>query len=137
MEKKEIILSQRAVIVNEEGKILTLRRTETAPFYPLTWDLPGGIWEVGEDARESILREVKEETGLEPGDIRIFDIHAHISESDRFSVSIGWKAVIVSGDVLLSYEHDEFKWVTKEEFVELMKEGGFRSLVQFVKNAPI
>lgn len=45
-ENKKIIVAQKAIIYNEDGKILTIRRSEDSP-RPLTWDLPGGNLEFG------------------------------------------------------------------------------------------
>ncbi len=50
-----------AVIVRE-GKVLLIRRGSE----PLKgqWSLPGGLIELGETARQAVVREVEEETGL-------------------------------------------------------------------------
>lgn len=49
-----------AIIVNEKGEILFQRRGDVN-----MWGLPGGALELGESAEEALLREIKEETGLE------------------------------------------------------------------------
>ena len=38
----KIIVAQKAIIYNENGEILTIRRSKTDRKRPLTWDLPGG-----------------------------------------------------------------------------------------------
>jgi ADP-ribose pyrophosphatase len=62
---KKIGVSQKAIIFNREGKILVLRRSGTALSNPGKWDFPGGDLEFGEDAIGGIIREIREETGLE------------------------------------------------------------------------
>lgn len=50
---------------NKEGEILVIHRTSIAPSDSDKWDLLGGDVDFGEDTTESIIREIKEETGLE------------------------------------------------------------------------
>ena len=52
-----------AIIPNQESKILLIKRT-TPPFIGY-WALPGGRSEAGENVEQTVVREVKEETGLD------------------------------------------------------------------------
>jgi mutator protein MutT len=52
-----------AVIVNERGELLVCRRAKEPA--KGTWDLPGGFSDCFETSEESVIREVKEETGLD------------------------------------------------------------------------
>jgi mutator protein MutT len=54
-----------AIIVNDKGEILFLRRSIQDDFCPDCWSLPGGKIEKGEKPEEAVIREVKEETDLE------------------------------------------------------------------------
>ena len=53
------------VIISPEGRILLGKRPEGKP-YPGYWEFPGGKVEAGESAREALMRELKEEIGIEP-----------------------------------------------------------------------
>jgi len=50
----------RAVILNDQGKVLLQRRTDLG-----CWGLPSGAVELDETAFEALKREAREETGLE------------------------------------------------------------------------
>lgn len=60
-------------LFNEDGKLLSLKRGMTAPWKPGHWNITGGM--VGdnnpdESPLDAALREVKEETGLIPKNIK-------------------------------------------------------------------
>jgi len=126
-------VSQKAIVVNEEGKMLAVRRSDSAPRNALRWDLPGGILDFGEDAKEGIIREIKEEAGLEVKDVKVFDVISKFNELKEFWVTIGYTAQALSKDVKLSYEHVEFKWVTLDEFLNLDASDKLKQLVKIYK----
>ena len=121
MEKrnKKIGVSQKAILFNENGRILTIRRTKEAPSGPLYWDLPGGDLDFGEGAKEGIIREVREETGLEIKSLIVIDVISGFNDRDDFWVTICYAAQPTTANVKLSYEHDDFMWVTPDEFRKL------------------
>lgn len=126
---KETGIAQKVIVFNKEGKFLTIFRTETAPSRPNTWDLPGGDLDFGEDPIESIIREIKEETGLEVSEAEPFDVEAHINKEGNFWITIAYRAQALSDKVVLSFEHNDYKWVTPEEFLELKSAA---KLIRFV-----
>src|SRR6185369_7782805 len=115
--KAQLLVTQKIIITNDEGKILTMRRSQTDPSLPLSWDIPGGVVEEGEHLLESIAREVTEETGIEVENIKLLDVFDSSSKIHPYLICIGYTARALSTDIVLSYEHDQFEWVTKEEFL--------------------
>jgi len=112
-------VSQKAVIGDGSGKCLVLLRGKTAPSNPSKWDLPGGDLDYGEDAVKSMLREIDEETGISVGHLEPLDVEAHINSQGTHWTTIGWSALALGSDVRISWEHDEHKWVTLDEFRKL------------------
>ncbi len=112
-------LSQKIFLKNSEGKYLTILRSATDPSRPLTWDLPGGNIEEGEDLHENMKREILEETGIELDDFEIFDVGSAVNGRGEYSVQVAYRGNVDNPKVVLSYEHSEYRWVTKEEFLEL------------------
>jgi len=70
-QSNKVGVAQKTIIVREDGKLLVVRRSKTAPSRPLYWDLPGGGLELGEDPEEGAVREVMEETGIEVKNIKL------------------------------------------------------------------
>lgn len=130
---KKIILAGKAIVYDEDGKILTIRRSATAGRRALTWDLPGGNLEFGEKLEDSILREIEEETGIEVEKLSILGTAEGFDSLSAFRVTIGYTAKSKTTNVVLSYEHDDYKWVTKEEFFKLDIYEPHRKLVEQFK----
>ena len=61
--------AQKAFILND-GKILLVKKSADDPHHPNEWEVPGGRMEFEESIEEHIIREVKEEVGLDiiPGE---------------------------------------------------------------------
>ena len=53
-------------ILRRDGHILLGKRTDTRPFYPGVWDLPGGHCEPEEIVEHALARELQEEIGVTP-----------------------------------------------------------------------
>jgi 8-oxo-dGTP diphosphatase len=112
-------IAQKVILLRKDGKILTIRRSITAPTRPLQWDLPGGMLDFGEDPKVGIIREIREETGLKVNELSLFDTSSKILDSGEFRVVICYTAFTTKAKVVLSYEHDDLKWVTPQEFLRI------------------
>jgi nucleoside triphosphatase len=53
------------LIYNSEGEVLLCKMPENRGAYPGQWAIPGGGIDEGEMIRETLIREMKEEVGLE------------------------------------------------------------------------
>lgn len=105
------------VVANGQGNILVLKRSSAEKYCPNFWDLPGGKIENDETLLEAAKRESKEESGL---DAKLEQEHFYVYHCQDVDLDIyGFKASIVGGKVLLSDEHTEFKWVSKEDWRNL------------------
>ena len=67
--RKFIHPGARIIVENEEGQILMIRRRDNG-----NWGIPAGGLEEKETIRECIIREVKEETGLDILDLQVIGI---------------------------------------------------------------
>jgi len=112
-------VSQKAIVINKEGRMLTLFRTETAPTRPNTWDLPGGDLDFGEDATKSVIREIQEETGLSVENVRPFDVESIINDNGDFWITIAYYAYTTNQEIKLSREHNRYMWLLAKEFLKI------------------
>ena len=109
---------QKAIIKAGE-KYLILYRSEEEKIKPSCWDFPGGRLQDGEDPEAGLMREVKEETGL---NVKILDRQVNYEISLHgimyFFVLYSVK-VLENTEVVLSGEHTSYRWATKKEMESL------------------
>lgn len=123
-----------AIIRNDVGKILVLLRSKNDVRRPVRWDLPGGHAEEGESLEATVAREVLEETGLKVTDQPKL-VYTH-SDAEMFSeTSVNWLFFSVSvepGEIQLSPEHSEFRWVEMVEAIDLIDYVPKREAVEYL-----
>lgn len=113
-----LVVAVTGAVCNEDGAVLLIRRTDND-----LWALPGGAMDLGETIAETVVREVKEETGLNvdvTGVIGIYTNPKHVVEFSNGEVrqqfSICFSARLVGGELTPSEESSEVRWVSRREF---------------------
>ena len=96
-----------AVIFDEEGKVLVSCRVDSGWF-----NLPGGGVEPDESVTEGLIREVREETGLEVEVGRLVGVY---SKPQKHEVVLTFRARIIGGEIMPSDEADYHAWVPAAE----------------------
>ena len=112
-------VAAKAIVLDDDGRMLTMLRGAAAPTNPLHWDLPGGILEYGEALEECVARETREEAGIDVDSLRAFYAVARSNSLGEFWTTVYYAARARSHDVTISWEHDEYRWVLPEEFLVL------------------
>ncbi len=116
--EKPYIVSIYAILRNEKGEFLLLRRSENSHSNPGKWDLPGGNLIHGEPLEEAVVREVWEETGVSivPGEIAGY---VTFELPDKRVIAVVYDGGYIIADVKLSDEHTEYAWISLDNILEL------------------
>jgi ADP-ribose pyrophosphatase YjhB (NUDIX family) len=105
------------LVFDNENRLLLLKRVDNQ-----CWGPPGGAVEPGEVVEDAARRETLEETGLEIGEMSLFDV---FSGEDQFycypngdevhNVTIVYLTHAPDGEIQISQEHTDWKYFSLDE----------------------
>ncbi|MFE6849746.1 NUDIX domain-containing protein [Streptomyces sp. NPDC057674] len=135
-----IVPAVTAFVVNEAGAVLMERRSDNG-----RWGMPGGVQEIGENIAGTVVREVREETGITVeviGLVGIFTDPGHVIEfadgEVRQEFSLCFRARPVSGEIEVSSESLEVRWIPRSEVDSLdMSPTTRRRLEEGFRDSPV
>ncbi len=120
----QVINTAKIVLVNSNLKqLLIIKRSSTDTRRPQQWDIPGGTVEPDELIEKGAVRECLEECSITIPEESLKLIYTTRDIVDNNKILVNW--LIFSGftnqdKVVLSYEHQEYKWVNLEQAIKLI-----------------
>ena len=106
-----------AAVVNEQNEVALLRQNYVSTS---SYVCVAGIMKIGESAEDTVIREVKEELGLDVIDLEFIRSYPY---EKKEMLMLGYKAVVKKSDFSISGEVDSVKWVKFENALSLLREG--------------
>lgn len=114
------------IFLNRKQQVLLLLRDDLPHIpYPNTWDLPGGHVEAGETPAECIVREMKEEIGIDLADFQLASV---FDFDDRIEYTY-WKRADLNIDEIQLMEGQRLKWFSAAEAAATGLAYGFNRIV--------
>ena len=129
MENK-IVVAVKGIIVNN-GRVLIVKRASNDEIGAGTWECVGGKIEFGEELETALIREIKEEVGLNIIVQKLLYAATFKTDPTRQVVILTYLCKSEATDVTLSMEHLEYLWATKDQLKQLLHPG---ILADFEKN---
>jgi ADP-ribose pyrophosphatase YjhB (NUDIX family) len=90
------------IITDNEGRILLCHRRDRD-----LWNLPGGGVEAGESPVDALVREIKEETGLEAIPVHLTGVY---SKPDQNEIVLSFACQVTGGEITLTDEADKIEY---------------------------
>jgi 8-oxo-dGTP pyrophosphatase MutT (NUDIX family) len=107
-----LMVGAAILIVDSDNRLLLLKRSDNG-----CWGQPGGAVEPGEIVETATRREVREETGLEFGEMSLFGVfsgpelfYRYPNGDEVYNVTIIYMARDVCGEVRFNCEHTEWRY---------------------------
>ncbi|GAA3637842.1 NUDIX domain-containing protein [Lentzea roselyniae] len=127
-----IVVAVTAFVRDEHGRLLMIRRTDND-----LYSIPGGAQDVGETIGQTVIREVKEETGIDVEPVDIVGVYsdpkhiiAYTDGEVRQQFSICFRAQPTGGELRTSTESSEVHWVNRGDLDALNIHPSIRLRIQ-------
>lgn len=106
-----------AAVVNEENEIALLRQNYVSTS---KYVCVAGIMKIGESAENTVIREIKEEIGLDVIELEFIKSYPY---EKKEMLMLGYKATVKKSDFIISGEVDSVQWIKFENALDLLREG--------------
>lgn len=103
------IVAVDALVVNARNEILMIKSPRRG------WEFPGGQVEVGDTLQQALIREVREETGVEASMGRLVGVYQNVR---THIVMLGFLCNYLGGELKTSPESLAVEWVAREAVLE-------------------
>jgi dihydroneopterin triphosphate diphosphatase len=119
----------------DDIEFLLIKRSENDDIYPGMWQMVTGSINKNEKAFQTAMREIKEETGLTPVQLWAAPLtdSFYNPEKDFINMIPVFAALVdFNAKVILSEEHSDFMWVSKEDAQRVLPWKGQRISVETI-----
>jgi len=122
-------ISASAIVLNQDKDILLIKGPRRG------WEFPGGLVEIGEKITDALIREVREETGVEINNICFRGLY---NDLEANTINFLFTAEYADGVLTTSEESLEVKFVSFEEARRLVTWQNFFERIEnvFYENPP-
>lgn len=125
------IVAVGGVVENERGEILLVKDRNG-------WVFPGGQVEAGENLMDALIREIKEESGIDTIVSHLIGVYSNTSTYPGHSgvavvptkVMMDFVCKPTGGELTISEETTDSRWIAKDEVLQLITAPAIRTRFQ-------
>ncbi len=104
-------VSVAGLVYNDKDEILMVESPRRG------WEYPGGMVEPGEALQDALIREIKEEAGV---DVEITGFIGVCKNVQKDVVNIDFSCRYLGGELITSDESLQVKWIKKDEALDIV-----------------
>ena len=104
-------VSVAGVVTDDHDRALLIQRRDNRH-----WEPPGGVLELGETITEGLVREVREETGLDVEPVALTGVYKNMT---RGIIALVFRCKIAGGELATNDEAAAFRWASETEIMRL------------------
>jgi ADP-ribose pyrophosphatase YjhB (NUDIX family) len=127
-----LVPSVTAIVADDEQRLLMVHRTDND-----LWSIPGGAMDIGESIADAVVREVREETGLDvevTGIVGIYTnprhVMAYADGEVRQQFSVCFTTRLLGGQLRTSTETSQVRFVNRDDLRGLNVHPSIRLRIQ-------
>jgi len=121
-----------AIIVHDGKMLLEKRKNDPGKG---RWSVPGGVVELGENVTQTVIREVKEETGLDVAEPEHIDVVDQITRDENGRIKyhfviIDYLVNLKGGTLNAASDADALQWVSLDDVEKYDLTSTFRAFFE-------
>ena len=110
-----------AIVINDKNEVLLVKRSMSSRTEPGFWSRPGGEVEFGERVEDAVVREVKEETGIDVEILGFLKVTQNLNKGEKKHwIALGYLARPLRGVAknMEPKKHDAVEWFSIDALPE-------------------
>ena len=134
MSEKELVIVSALVLVDQDGRVLICERPK-GKFMEGFWEFPGGKLEKNETPENCLIREIKEEIGVNLGDFCFSPLTFSLNEYDDFNILLLLYICRENVGVIMSNENQNMKWLFVKDLYDCNLLPADRELIPYIRDS--
>ena len=134
MSEKELVIVSALVLVDQDGRALICERPK-GKFMEGFWEFPGGKLEKNETPENCLIREIKEEIGVNLGDFCFSPLTFSLNEYDDFNILLLLYICRENVGVIISNENQNMKWLFVKDLYDCNLLPADRELIPYIRDS--
>ena len=120
-DRQRIFVAVKGVVMNRDRTLIVRRNGMANPDGRDWWEFPGGTLEFGEPPEQTLVRELREETGLKVVPDRVLYVWSAMVREEYQIVVITYLCSCEDvSQVVLSEEHSGYRWADRNTMREYL-----------------
>tara|TARA_Y100001970_G_scaffold238349_1_gene299505 strand:- start:1815 stop:2228 length:414 start_codon:yes stop_codon:yes gene_type:complete len=134
MSKEELLIVSALVLVDQDGRVLICERPK-GKFMAGYWEFPGGKLEKNETPKNCLIREIKEEIGVNLENFCFSPLTFSLNEYDDFNILLLLYICRENVGVIKSNENQNMKWLFVKDLYDSNLLPADRELIPYIRDS--